>query len=209
MQRAEIFAACTRMRRDTADWLETLSTEQLDTASLCADWPVRGVAGHLIGSVSLSLPTLLWRTVRHGFDPHRANVSLGNEIGARSGAALAAVLREHAGTELDVPFTGIHGPFTDLIVHIADMRVPLDVPWRPEPAWSAEALAFVANGAIGFSDKHRLAGLRICASDADLQLGRGAEVRGPAYDVLLALCGRRVGLDALDGSGRDLLAERI
>lgn len=209
MERDEIFAACARMRRDTADWLETLTAEQLDGASLCADWPVRGVAGHLIGSVSLSLPTLLWRTVRHGMNLHRANVSLGNEIGARSGAELAADLRSHAETELDVPFTGTHGPFTDLIVHNADMRVPLESPWRPEPAWSAEVLAFVANGAIGFADEHRLAGLRICASDADVQLGLGAELRGPAYDLLLALCGRRVGLDALEGSGRDRLAERI
>ena len=210
MERGEIFAACTRMRRDTADWLESLAPDQLDAASLCAGWAVRGVAGHLIASVCVSLPRLLWSTVRHGLSPHRANVSLGNQLGDRSGAELAADLRAHAATELDVPFVGIHGPFTDLVVHNADMRVPLDSPWRPEPAWSAQALVFVGNGGSGgFSTRSRLAGLRICATDADVRLGRGAEVRGASYDLLLALCGRRVGLAGLEGAGRDLLAERI
>ncbi|MGI9156722.1 MAG: maleylpyruvate isomerase family mycothiol-dependent enzyme [Marmoricola sp.] len=209
MDKQQIFAACTQMRRDTADWLEGLTPEQLDTQSLCSEWAVRGVAGHLIGSVSLPMAALLWRTACSGFNPHRANVSLGNELGARSGPEIATDLRSHAGAELTVPFVGAHGPFTDLLVHNADMRVPLKEPWQPEVELSVESLAFLAKGAVGFTSRKRLAGLRLVATDARFTAGEGEEIRGPALHLVLAVCGRAVGLETLEGAGRDVLAGRL
>jgi hypothetical protein len=37
--------------------------------------------------------------------------------------------------------------------------------------------------------------------DADLSIGDGLEVRGPALSLLLAVSGRRVALEELDGPG--------
>ena len=209
MEKREIFGACSQMRRETADWLDTLGPAELDTPSLCAEWDVRGVAGHLIAPFTVPMRDLLWRTVRSGFNPHRANVSLGREVGARPGLVLADELRRHAETELSVPFVGAHGPFTDLIVHNADMRVPLGEEWQPAPPWSVESLHFLARGAVGFTSRRRLAGLRLGATDAEFVHGEGQQLSGPALALVLALCGRRVGLDALHGPGVDVLASRI
>ncbi|MGI8523892.1 MAG: maleylpyruvate isomerase family mycothiol-dependent enzyme [Nocardioides sp.] len=209
MDKEAIFGACTRMRHDTADWLETLDEAALDTPSLCSGWAVRGVAGHLIASVSAPLSQLLLHTVRSGFNPHRANVTMGRERGAHTGPDLATTLRRHADVELSVPVVGVHGPFTDLVVHNADMRVPLGAPWEPDPVWATECLAFVGKGALGFTARKRLAGLRLVATDSSYVAGQGAELSGPAYSLLLALCGRAVGLERLDGPGRDLLAARL
>jgi hypothetical protein len=40
-------------------------------------------------------------------------------------------------------------------------------------------------------------------------LGDGAELRGPDIDLLLVAAGRRACLDALDGPGTVVLAERL
>jgi hypothetical protein len=47
--------------------------------------------------------------------------------------------------------------------------------------------------------KELVARVRLTATDADLTIGDGPEVRGPALALLLAISGRRVALDELDG----------
>lgn len=49
--------------------------------------------------------------------------------------------------------------------------------------------------------KQLVAGVRLRATDGDLVIGDGPEVRGPALALLLAVSGRKVGLDDLDGPG--------
>lgn len=49
--------------------------------------------------------------------------------------------------------------------------------------------------------KERLSGLRVTATGADLSIGDGADVRGPALSLLLAVSGRRTALADLDGPG--------
>ena len=48
--------------------------------------------------------------------------------------------------------------------------------------------------------------VRIMAADADVTLGDGPRVSGPALSLLLAITGRPVALDDLDGPGVAALA---
>jgi hypothetical protein len=57
--------------------------------------------------------------------------------------------------------------------------------------------------------KHLVKGLRIRATDTDLDLGEGDLVEGPAIALLLVLCGRRVALDELGGAGTEALSGRL
>jgi hypothetical protein len=57
--------------------------------------------------------------------------------------------------------------------------------------------------------RKRIAGLRLVASDADWSHGSGPEVSGPALSLLLAMSGRRAGLDALSGNGAAQLRDRL
>jgi hypothetical protein len=46
-----------------------------------------------------------------------------------------------------------------------------------------------------------MSGVRLTATDADVSIGDGPDVAGPALSLLLAVSGRRVALGDLDGPG--------
>lgn len=209
MDDAQVFAGSARLRRELAEWLPTLSAEQLATRSLCTEWTVREVAGHITASVTVPLRALFWRIVRCRFDPDRAVAELATEVAAQPLPELVAALREHADDRFAPPVVGPRAPLTDLLVHRADMRIPLGQPSSPEPELVGVALDFLAPGRPGFAPKRRLAGLRLVATDLDRTWGDGAELAGPGADLMLAVCGRRAGLAALRGPGAALLAARI
>jgi hypothetical protein len=47
--------------------LETLATPEWNTQSLCAEWRIRDVVGHLVSVAALSVPKLVRGTVKSGF----------------------------------------------------------------------------------------------------------------------------------------------
>jgi hypothetical protein len=51
--------------------------------------------------------------------------------------------------------------------------------------------------------------VRVIATDSDVAVGDGPEVRGPSLSLLLALSGRKVALAELDGPGVALLANQL
>jgi uncharacterized protein (TIGR03083 family) len=207
---ATIFAACARLRRELADWLPTLSPEQLSTPSLCAGWTVREVAGHLTAVITLRNPTLVLRTLRCRFNVHRANADLARDMAAQPLPELVDVLRRHADVALKPPGVGVRAPLTDLLVHDGDMRVPLGLDRSPNPELVAVALDFLAPGAIGFTPRSRLAGLRLVATDLGRAWGGGdAELSGAGADLMMAACGRAAVLDRLSGPGVSVLAARL
>lgn len=208
MDDAQIFAGCARLRRELAGWLSTLTDDQLATRSLCDEWTVREVAGHIAGSLTVPVRTVLLRAVRCRFDPHRAIAELAREQAARPLAELTATLREHADVELRPPVVRAHGPLADLLVHDGDMRIPLGLPMTPDPELATVVLGFLAAGAPGFTPRRRLTGLRLVATDLDRSWGTGADVRGCGADLMLAVCGRRTVLDRLSGPGASILASR-
>lgn len=204
-----IFAASAARRHAVADFLEPLDEKQLDTESLCAGWSVRVVAGHLLAVVMLSGSAFLLALVRSGFRPHVANGVLARRVAARTGAELAAGLRKHADRRFKPPVVGAFGPLTDLLVHEADMRLPLNLPYDPPPADVEVALGFLTGRAPGFVPKGRLTGIRLAPNDLNRTWGEGAEVTGRAADIMLAVCGRPAALPSLSGPGAAMLAERV
>lgn len=206
----EIFAISARLRREIADWIDTLDDARAATPSLCERWTVRDVAGHLTAVVTMTNGMLLRRTLRRWGNLHRANADLAVAEARRPLAELAARLRAAADTPLRPPGVGARGPLTDLLVHDGDMRIPLGEPMRTEPAASAVALGFLAGSAPGFVPRRRLRGLRLVATDlADASWGDGAEVCGTAAELMVAVCGRTATVDRLSGPGAALLRERL
>jgi hypothetical protein len=55
----EVFALTAVERRRAADLFAGLSGAQWATPSLCAEWTVRDVAGHLIGPFCVSVPRFM------------------------------------------------------------------------------------------------------------------------------------------------------
>jgi hypothetical protein len=97
----------------------------------------------------------------------------------------------------------------DTVCHSGDIRRPLGIS-RQVPAETFIEVADTLKG-IGFplGTNKRIAGLRLVATDISWSTGDGPVVEGPAEPLILAMAGRRSGLDDLSGEGKALLASRL
>jgi uncharacterized protein (TIGR03083 family) len=206
----DVLAAIAAERRGVADLVESLSPAQLDTPSLCGDWTVRQVAGHLLAAVDEPATPLIVLMLRSGLRIHRANARLAVLTARRPAVELAARLRANADNPFKPPIVGHPGQLTDLQVHGQDMRRPLGLPHRLQPERLRVSLDFLVGGrAVGFAPRRRLGGLRFAATDLDWAWGAGPAVTGAAEALMMAMTGRRVALDDLDGPGVPILRDRL
>ena len=209
MNDSDIYAACTRMRLQIADELDALTESQLRSPSLCDRWTVLDVGAHLAAAVAQPAWKLLAALPRAGLRPLVANAVVARDVATHGRATVVAQLRANASRALKFPVVGTRGPLTDLLVHGCDYRLPLGIEHRDDPTALVEALDFLTNFPPGFVPKHRLAGLRLVAVDADRTWLDGLEVRGDLTDLMMAACGRPFVVDRLSGSGASVLAGRI
>jgi uncharacterized protein (TIGR03083 family) len=206
----DILDAIADERRRIADLLESLTPEQLEVPSLCGDWTVKHVAGHLLAAIDTRPAALLPLILRSGFDIHRANSRLAVLSAARPPADMVAAFRANAENPFKPPVVGYPGQLTDLQVHGQDMRRPLGLPHGLRLDRLRTSLDFLVGGrAIGFAPKRRLSGLRFEATDLDWSWGTGPLLAGPAEALMLAMTGRTVALSELDGPGVPVLRHRL
>lgn len=196
-------------RRRAADLIEPLTPDQLRTPSLCSEWTVHDVAGHLLMPLVTPLIRFVAAMVTSGFDFDRANVRLTAKVSSLPAPEIAAALRQRAGHPFRPPGSGYEAPLTDLVVHQQDMRRPLGLGTDVDPDHLRTCLDYVASGkAKAVASARRVSGLRLQATDLDWSAGDGALVRGPGEALLLAMAGRSVALDDLDGEGVAVLRQR-
>ena len=206
----DVFALTATERRRAADMFAGLSEDQWAVQSLCAEWTVRDVAGHLIGPFCVSIPRFVLGSLVSG-GPGRYSVRGSRRLGRRPTAEIIAVLREHAGDCFAPPGTGPLAPLTDLAVHTRDVARPLGLDTTASPAAWRGTLDFLTSPRArrGFVPRGRGDGLRFRATDQDWAQGNGLEVRGPSEALALAIGGRAVALDDLAGPGLPLLRSRL
>ena len=206
----DVLPAIADERRRTADLIEHLAPAQLDTPSLCGDWTVVQVAGHLLAAIDKPAKPLLGLIVSSGFNIHKANSRLAILMAERPAAELAQALRDNAENPFRPPIVGHLGQLTDLQVHGQDMRRPLGLPHGLRLERLRLSLNFLVGGrAVGFTPRRRVAGLRFEATDLDWAWGEGPVVGGPAEALMLAMTGRTVALAELDGPGVAILRNRL
>lgn len=196
-------------RRALVADLAPLTDEQWRTPSLCAGWTVEDVVAHVVDTARTSRLRFVREMVRHRFDFDRQNQRGMERFRGATPAATLAGLRAAVDLRLTPP-APLDTRLVEAIVHGEDVRRPLGL--ARTYATDAVVTAFHrqarTSAAMGGA-RTLLAGLAVRATDADLVHGTGAEVSGPALELLLASCGRAVALDKLSGPGRATLAERL
>ena len=195
-------------RTALASDLEGLTPEQWETQSLCGEWSVREVLGHLVYVHKMSLPKFAIEIAKARGSFDRANSRLSVREARRPTADLLADLRASATSHFTPPGFGSEAPLTDVLIHGRDIRLPLGLaehravePWRV-----ALDLLVSPKGSRAFAPKGRPS-VTLAATDLDWQHGEGPEVTGEAADLALAVSGRTVRIDALDGPGAGAIAE--
>jgi uncharacterized protein (TIGR03083 family) len=207
--REQIFAAVANERRQIATLIDGLNDTQLATPSLCSGWAVKTVAAHLACSVTDGISVAMKSALRRG-SLARAIDELARRRAQLPAGEIVTILHERADYPLSPPVFGPLAPFADILIHGGDIRIPLSLPFEPDPQQVATALDFLAGPwPFGFVPLGRLRGICLHDTDTDRSWGNGAEIRGPAAALMMAASGRTALLDKLDGPGLPLLRQRL
>jgi len=183
---------------------------QLATESLCAGWDVKTMGSHLVsvladgGGIRVTLLGL-----RLG-GTDRAIDQMARRRAHWPASEIAATLRELADHSYWRPPPQAPGLLAEVLCHSGDMRIPLGLPFQPDPHLTAIAMEFLTGPLpLGLVPVGRLRGIRWLATDFEGTWGKGQEIRGTAADLMMAAVGRTATLDALDGQGLSLLRQRM
>jgi uncharacterized protein (TIGR03083 family) len=203
-----VFAAVADERHQIANLLDGLDDAQLATPSLCAGWDVKTVAAHVVSTVTDGTPAFLRLAARRG-SLSRAINELARRGAQRPATEIAAGLRGCADRRISPPLFGPKDPLADVLVHSGDIRIPLGLPFEPDPRLVALAMDFLTGPwPFGFVPLRRLRGISLHASDIRQTWGSGAEIRGPVAALMMAVSGRTALLHLLDGPGLAPLRQR-
>lgn len=181
--------------------LAALPDEAWETPSLCEAWTVHDVVAHLVNTAKTTRRAFVATFIRAGFDFDRQNArGVARERAATPGENLTR-LREAAHLTATAPAPA-DSRLAEEVLHGEDIRRPLGLTRTyPEEA-VLRALHYQARTPTSMGGaKQLIAGIHLRATDADLSLGEGPEVSGPALSLLLAISGRRVALPDLTGPG--------
>ena len=186
-----MWSALEQERLGLASLLEELTPEQWETPSLCALWRVRDVAAHV--AMTPTAPTT--STLRRQLARARGNLwSAGAQIAIdharRPTDEIVEQLRRDAAARTMPRITNPDNLLMDAIVHGQDIAVPLGIARRVPTQAGRAAFDQVWGMGWPFHARRRLAGLRLVATDADIDVGEGPAVEGDLRVLLLLVTGR-------------------
>ncbi len=194
-------------RQALLELLETLTPEQWDAPSLCAEWRVRDVVGHMVSETHMTVTQAAWGFITSGF---RINRYLAKDARQRGAAPIAKLLEDFRGVvraRTHLPGLSSLSMLEDIVIHQADIRRPLDQ-LRRIPIGRMVSVADDLWSNRFFPGPKLFHGIRALATDADWSAGDGLDVTGPIEAVVLTLAGRFAALDHLEGDGLATLLMR-
>jgi uncharacterized protein (TIGR03083 family) len=191
------------------DDLVHLDAERWDEPSLCGEWTVHDVVAHLVDTARTTRLGFVVGLARARFDFDRQNArGVERERGASRQEGVERVRR--VAWRASPPPAPVACRVGEEVVHGEDIRRPLGLT-RSYPAEAVvRSLRLQTRTPASFGGARELvARVRLTAADTDVSIGEGPEVSGTALSLLLAVSGRRVALDDLDGPGVEVLAAAI
>lgn len=187
--------------------LEGLDEAQWEARSLCEDWSVRRVVGHMTATASLTPLTFFGSFAAAGFSFERfADKQIDKYLGADHDATLEAFRAiQHSTSAPPGPKLSWLG---EVLVHAEDIRRPLGIR-HDYPVDAVRAVAdFYKGSNTLIGTKSRISGLALRAVDTTWSHGEGEEVVGPMLSLLMAMTGRGEACVDLSGAGVTVLRSR-
>jgi uncharacterized protein (TIGR03083 family) len=187
--------------------LAELTEQQWAAQSLCDRFTVREVLAHITAGASLNPARWMAGVLRCRFDFDRqVAMRLAEHLGATPAETLARFRQVITSTtKPPVPIAAMLG---ETIVHGEDVRRPLGVE-RDYPVATLTTVADYYQGSdLPVLAKKRARGLRLTATDGPFAAGGGPRVSGTTLALVMAMAGRALYCDELDGDGVAILRER-
>jgi uncharacterized protein (TIGR03083 family) len=204
---ADVWIDVHEERQSLLGLLETLTPLEWNAQSLCTEWQVRDVVGHMVSETTLTIPKVARGLVRSGFRINNFIATDARRKGCLSDPELVDAFRTAVPTRTHLPGLSSMSMLEDIVIHSLDIRRPL---LRDHAVPEGRMVLVVADlWSSRFFVGHRLfADLRVMATDADWSAGEGAAVTGPIEGLVLAMSGRLAGLEELQGEGMDSVLQR-
>jgi uncharacterized protein (TIGR03083 family) len=203
----DVWNAVHQERRALLELLETLTVEEWDTPSLCTEWRVRDVVGHMVTETTMTIPKVAWGLARSGMRINRYIATSARRRGETPLTDLLEDFRSIVVSRSHLPGLSSFSMLADIVIHQMDIRQPLGhlriipnsrmVP-VVEDLWTNRF----------FPGPTLFKGMRAVATDAEWSAGSGLEVTGPIAALVLTLAGRFVALEELQGDGTKILQTR-
>lgn len=188
-------------RRALITDLEAIEPAGWARPSLCAGWDVHDVVAHLVGSALTTRLGFVASLARARFDFDRQNARDVRRHRGTSPEQTLERLRAVAG-RTSTPPAPLDSRLVEEVVHGEDIRRPLGLVRAYPQEAVVRALRLQASTPASFGGaREALSRVRLVATDADVSVGAGAEVTGPALSLLLVACGRPVAGHDLSGPG--------
>jgi uncharacterized protein (TIGR03083 family) len=187
--------------------LAELTEQRWTTPSLCDQFTVREVLAHLSAGASLNPVRWMAGVIRCRFDFDRqVAMRLAEHLGATPAETLAQFRRVITGTtKPPVPIVAMLG---ETVVHGEDIRRPLGIE-HDYPVTTLTAVADYYQGSdLPVLSRKRVRGLHLTATDGPFAAGAGPRVSGTTLALVMAMAGRALYCDELDGGGVAILRER-
>ncbi|WP_043502679.1 maleylpyruvate isomerase family mycothiol-dependent enzyme [Georgenia sp. SUBG003] len=194
-------------RAALADDLARMAEHRWATPSLCAGLSVREVLAHMTAGASLNPFTWMAGVVRCRFDfDKQVAMRLAEHLGTTPADTLARFRRvRDSRTAPPGPTVAWLG---ETVVHSEDIRRPLGIR-RAHPVETVTQVAdYYSRSDLVVLAKGRIQGLRLVATDGPFAAGAGPLVRGATLPLVMAMTGRAVYCDELEGDGVTLLRDR-
>ena len=186
--------------------LERLDDRSWELPSLCREWTVHDVVAHLVDTARTTRLGFVVALARARFDFDRQNTR-GVERERRASPRETLEQLRRVAPRTSAPPAPLDTRLVEEVVHGEDIRRPLGLTRAYPQEAVVRSLRLQVRTPASFGGARELvAGVRLTAVDADVSIGDGPEITGTALSLLLAVSGRRVALDELDGPGVDALA---
>lgn len=194
-------------RRALADDLAGLDEAAWRTTSLCPEWSVQDVLGHMSATAAMTPGKFVGKLASAGF---RFNNMTARDIAAETAGSPRQTL-DHFRSLVDAS-TAPPGPVDswlgETIVHSTDIRWPLGIDHEFQPDEVARVASFYRGSNMLIGAKRRIAGVTLRATDTDWTSGDGPEVSGPILALVMMMTGRKAAQSHLSGPGLATLAAR-
>lgn len=192
-------------RRQLAADLSGLPDEQWNLASLCPGWDIHDVLAHMVDTALTSLLSFARDLVMARMDFDRANENGIAREKRQDPMDTLSAFREVVDCTRTPP-ANVATRLVEAIVHGEDIRRPLGTSGSYPRHAIVQALAYQLRTPVSFGGgRERAAGLLLIDRSTGATWGKGDDVEADPLDLLLAVSGRRVAQERLDGSGASRL----
>jgi len=162
---ADTWTMVAEARTDLASYLEGLTAEQWDAPSLCGQWKVRDVVGHLVGGANkIPMGTMIPMLAKNGFSLNKMLAAAAIEEGRRPPDELLKAMREAVSLRNTPPMAKPEDTLCDTVIHTQDIRRAIGAPGTIPPDRLVLALDRMKNLNMILGNKKRIAGLKLVAT---------------------------------------------